>query len=66
MRPDLMTIPAIAHELGIAYQTAHRWIAEKTVIPSQKLGEKLIVVDRRDFEKFAADYRAGKYERWSR
>ena len=64
MQETLVTIPVMARELGIAYQTAHRWISEKKAIPSEKLGDKLIVVKRSDFDRFAVDYRAGKYARW--
>jgi hypothetical protein len=64
MIETLVTIPVIARELGIAYQTAYRWVAVQKAVPSEKLGDKLIVVKQSDFEKFAADYRAGKYARW--
>jgi hypothetical protein len=65
MAHTLITIPAIAVELDIAYQTAYRWVVDKQVVPSEFIGN-LRVVKREDFERFAADYRAGKYERWPR
>lgn len=58
----LLTIRAVAERLLIAYPTAYRWVA-KGAIPSQRIGDILVVTES-DFEKFATDYRAGKYERW--
>ena len=55
----------VAQELGIAYETAYKWIATRAVVPSELLGT-IRVVRREDFERFAADYRSGKYERWQR
>ena len=63
MAHTLITIPAIPDELGIAYQTAYRWVVDKNVVPSEFIG-KLRVVKREDFERFAADYKAGRYDRW--
>lgn len=59
MAHTLITIPAIAVELGIAYQ----WVVDKNVVPSEFIGN-LRVVKREDFERFATDYRAGRYDRW--
>jgi hypothetical protein len=61
---NLMTIAAVASELGIAYPTAHRWIAVKKAMPSEIIGKAVYVVRRSDFDVFAADYKAGRYDRW--
>jgi hypothetical protein len=65
MKTSLLTIPVVAQELGIAYETAYKWIATKAVVPSELLGT-IRVVRREDFEVFAEAYRRGDYERWSR
>lgn len=65
MKDTYLTIRVMADELGIAYQTAYRWVATVKAVPSEFFGS-VLAVRRSDFEKFAADYRAGKYERWAR
>lgn len=64
MSEQLMTIPVIAAELGIAYETAHKWIATKCVVPSMQVGKAMRLVKRADFEVFATAYKRGDYERW--
>jgi hypothetical protein len=60
----LLSVAAVAAEIGIAYQTAYRWIVTKDAVPSEIVGKNTHAVRREDFEKFAADYKAGRYDRW--
>jgi len=61
---NLMTLPVIARELGMAYETVHKWIVLRNVVPYSRLSERVIIVERADAAAFIADYRAGKYARW--
>jgi excisionase family DNA binding protein len=62
----LLTIAVASAELGISYKTLYRWVATKGAIPFEKIGDYLITIKRSDFDRFAADYKEGKYDRWKR
>ena len=55
----LGSVPAVAAELGVAYETARRWLLEADV-PLRSKGQPTKASGRLDIEEMSARYRAGE------